>query len=399
MSDRVRFYLEGSVKEIQDLKKRGIFEQDELAKIMKRRTDYEHRLLSRTVKPEDFLSYVKYEGQVDRLRQLRIKRLKLSGKKSVSDWAGPRRINFTLERGTKRFPANLKLWMALVDYAHKNHSVNIVNRALASMLRLHPTNPDVWVYVAKFHVEQNANVPEARAVLQRGLRFNPDSQFLWLEYMRLELIYVAKILARRKILGIDHARKEEIAENEPVKQTEANTEEELTSDDLARANQDTLRDLPDVNVDILGDPETNPALRGDVALVIYDAAAARFNKSPQSELEFGLKVLSLFDEFKSLNQMHLCSHVIDSLAERVQENSETFETVEFLRVSLPLRNVEVDSPDFPDQLGLLFKVYGSSSKSVALKDSLRTLLAQKVLESDSADENLKKAVRVFESKM
>ena len=109
MSDKVRYYLESSVKEIKDLKERKIFDQDEISKLMKRRTDFEHKLLSRGVKPEDFIAYAKFEMQFDRLRQLRVDRLQLGGKNTISDWAGPRRIVFTLERGTRRFPANLKL--------------------------------------------------------------------------------------------------------------------------------------------------------------------------------------------------------------------------------------------------------------------------------------------------
>lgn len=39
--------------------------------------------------------------------------------------------------------------------------------------------------------------------MQRGLRLNSSSPPLWHEYFRLELVYVEKIKARRKILGID----------------------------------------------------------------------------------------------------------------------------------------------------------------------------------------------------
>lgn len=388
MSDRVRFYIEGSVKELKDLKQRGIFEQGELSHIMKRRTEYEHRLLSRKVKHEDFLAYAKFEMQVDRLRMLRIKRLRLGTRKSISDWAGSRRINFILERGTKRFPANLKLWMALIEYAHKQQSVNVVNRALASMLRLHTTEPEVWVYVSKYQMEENASVPEARAVLQRGIRFNPSSQYLWLEYMRLELIYVAKILARRQILGIDHARKEEISENA----TKLPENTELTVDDLVRANFDELRDLPDVNIDVLGNPETNPALMGDVALTVYDAALARFSTSLESRKEFAQKSLALFEEFTSLNRIYLCSHVLDSLHGGDDE-------IEAWRITLPIRFCDVKDLMFPDQLRLVFNLYSKSCKSIGLKQRIRDLLASRVLESEEADEQLKQAVNLFGSRL
>lgn len=39
--------------------------------------------------------------------------------------------------------------------------------------------------------------------MQRGLRLNPAEEQLWHEYFKLEQVYIEKIKARRKILGID----------------------------------------------------------------------------------------------------------------------------------------------------------------------------------------------------
>ena len=39
------------------------------------------------------------------------------------------------------------------------------------------------------------------ALLQRALRLNRDNPALWAEYARVELLYLAKIKERRRILG------------------------------------------------------------------------------------------------------------------------------------------------------------------------------------------------------
>lgn len=388
----MRFYLESSVSEIRDLKERKIFEQEELTKVMKRRTDFEHRLLSRNARAEDFVAYARYEMKLDRLRQLRVNRLKLGGRTTVSDYAGPRRIVFTLERGTKKFPSNLKLWTELIEYAHKAKNAKATKKALSSVLRTHTRNPEVWVYVAKFQLEQNASVPEARAVMQRGLRFNPQSAYLWLEYMRLELIYIAKLLARRKILGIEKARKEEVLENE------ADGDEKLTLNELEEPGEE-LPSLPSTRVDVLGDVESNPALRGDVALAVFDAALASL---PASEfLQLGRNAMEIFDQFTSLDRAYLCAHVVERLAEHAAQDAELRHAradIEGLEITLPLRYVDVASAEFPAALKTVFTQYAKSSKSVALKDELRTVLAQRVLETD-ADPSLKKAVELFVAKM
>lgn len=382
MSDKVRYYLENSIKEVEDLKKRGIFDKDEISKIIKRRTDYEHRLLARSVKPSDFLAYTTYEQQLDRLRHLRVRRLKKQHKlegKGVSDWAGRRRIQFIYDRATRRFPAELGLWTAAVEYGRKTNSPHVVNRALTAMLRLHPKKPEVWVYVAKYQAEENSAIVEARAVLQRGLRFNPDSEYLWLEYMRLELIYVAKILARRKLLGLDVAQRAESSE-----QNAQSTE--LSALDVQAAETE-LSNLPDINIEVLGDVQSNPALRGDVALAVYDAAAPRFGP------EFVVKSLQLIDEFTALDRQYLAEHVINHALTAYPAREDLI----FRSIILPIRYVAVNSPEFPDAFRLVINLYGRQNRSLTVRQQLRDYLAE-LLQVDM-DESLKKAVELFSARL
>ena len=51
-------------------------------------------------------------------------------------------------------------------------------------------------------------LPIPIVLLQRALRLNTTTESLWHEYFRLELVYIAKILARRQILGIDVSTEE-----------------------------------------------------------------------------------------------------------------------------------------------------------------------------------------------
>jgi len=38
--------------------------------------------------------------------------------------------------------------------------------------------------------------------MQRSLRLNSDAEALWAEYLRLELLYLAKVKERRRVLGL-----------------------------------------------------------------------------------------------------------------------------------------------------------------------------------------------------
>lgn len=82
-----------------------------------------------------------------------------------------------------------------------------MDKALMGVLRMHPMQAKFWIYAAVCAVEDRSDVAEARSYLQRGLRFNKRSRELWVEYAKLEMIFVAKVLARRRILGIGGASK------------------------------------------------------------------------------------------------------------------------------------------------------------------------------------------------
>jgi len=42
-------------------------------------------------------------------------------------------------------------------------------------------------------------VAAARTLLQRALRLNPDSEELWREYFRMEVLFVTRLTERRKV--------------------------------------------------------------------------------------------------------------------------------------------------------------------------------------------------------
>lgn len=130
-------------------------------------------------------------------------------------------------------------------------------------------------------------------LLQRALRLNTTTQSLWHEYFRLELVYIAKILARREILGIDASTKE--VEEDLLKDEEVDTDnmiklptvtgEEFTAFSKEES-EDEKEDTKDKKKSKKGKKEKkkeplteekaeelktekNPVLRGEVAMVVY----------------------------------------------------------------------------------------------------------------------------------
>lgn len=75
-------------------------------------------------------------------------------------------------------------------------------QVLTKSLQLHPRSAGLWSYAASWEFEHNKNTTVARNLMQQGLRVCKGDQQLWLDYLRMELVYAQKLSTRRQILGI-----------------------------------------------------------------------------------------------------------------------------------------------------------------------------------------------------
>ncbi|MCL7041589.1 hypothetical protein MKW94_002180 [Papaver nudicaule] len=221
MADVVQYRLERMLDELEDLEKRGIFSRTEIAEIVKKRRNFEYKLKRPSPLKQDFLSYIDYEKHLDSLRRLRKKvvsqdlkeqGIKKRKKKSSSDIAGVLRILGIFRLAVTRFKGDIHLWFMYLEYC-KERGHGRMKKILPQVLRFHPKVPGVWIYAASWEFDHNLNVAAARALMQNGLRACPDSEDLWVEYLRMELTYLNKLKARKAALGEDSGaltRKEDV---------------------------------------------------------------------------------------------------------------------------------------------------------------------------------------------
>lgn len=64
---------------------------------------------------------------------------------------------------------------------------------------------------ARYEFEVNSDAKAARGLLQSGLRLNNEAQELWIEYLRLELLYWEKLRMRAEVLGMALSAEDEVA--------------------------------------------------------------------------------------------------------------------------------------------------------------------------------------------
>ncbi|CAG8688995.1 17119_t:CDS:2, partial [Dentiscutata heterogama] len=199
MAETVQYYLEKMVPELEDYERKELFSKQEIKSIIRKRTNFEYSLKKRPCQKDDFLKYIEYEMNLEKLRKKRKERL---GKTSISDYAIIRRIYHIFDRAVIKFKGDIPLWLQYIEFAKSTGAGKLLGKIFGSALQLHPTKPLFWIHAAKWEFEANANITASRALLQRSLRLNPSSIQLWHEYFKLELVYIEKIKSRRKILGI-----------------------------------------------------------------------------------------------------------------------------------------------------------------------------------------------------
>lgn len=381
-SDKARFYLEQSIPELKEYERKKIFSlvcapsasqprhpnhfQDEINSIAKKRSDFEHKINARECAPSNYARYAEFEINVDSLRRKRVKRLTVRAPMH----SGQRRVFFILDRATRKFPGDIGLWMQQIEYARLQKAYKKLSQILTKALRLHPSKPDLWTYAAHVAMEDHADVTEARSYMQRGLRFCKGSRSLWLEYMKLEVLYIAKIAARKQILGIEELQKQFMDDTN----ADLETLPQSTADDRHISQEGA-------NEALLLKMANTRALSGAIPIAIFDAAMIQFKDDDKLCLDY-------FDTVHNMDSLSCLSSVLQHITDHMLRCWPSSWRTVVCNMKLSCVGTAVTSPAFPRHFGSSLKKLQEASVEVAsckgLVDAVRDWL-QNFLENDSLD--------------
>ena len=274
---------------------------------------------------------------LENLRRRKAKRLGVKG-----DWyAGQRRILFVLDRATRKFHGDIGLWIQYLEYARQQKAFKKVSELLTNLVRLHPTKPEVWIYAATYTIEEHGDMTEGRSYMQRGLRFCKYSQEIWLEYTKLELLYIAKILARRKILGLGQpSQKEQVQNISDDPDADMIAIPIITADEIGPS----LEEDQEVNMNALQALEATPALSGAIPNAIFDAAMNQFK-----DARLGGRFFELAKSFGSIPCLNnILEHISNALIGLEPSNPISLDCY----IRQPLLAIKPRAPGFPRALGI-----------------------------------------------
>jgi U3 small nucleolar RNA-associated protein 6 len=255
--------------------------------------------------------------------------------------------------------------MQSIEYARKQKAHKKLSQILTNVLRLHPTKPDFWIYAAQFAMAEHADMTEARSYMQRGLRFCKNAKKIWLEYAKLEILYIAKIAARRQILGINGSSTTET----PVQSLDDPDADVLMLHNATREDiNPTLPDHDDIDQVALRTLESTPAMTGAIPVAIFDAGIAQFQNDPT----FGKSFFDMCSEFENVPCLRkILNHIVDAM---IGANPDAWQA-QVCYVKVAVVGLDVSSPDFP--LGL--NVSLSRLKEILSRAKQRIDVAEDIL--------------------
>ena len=292
MSTRAQYYLEQALPELLDLKRKGVFDEREVQAIARKRTGYEEALARKVVRKQDFLRYVEYETNLEALRRSRINSRQVKDtKKSISDWAGTRRILFIYERATTKFHGDIELWLQYIDCARQQKATKQLARIFAKVLQLHPRSAALWIAAADHEWSHNGNIVAARNLALKALRLNDDNGDLIVWYYRLELRFAAQLVSRRQVLGLSTGALEQVDDEEDF-----TSEAELDADEIALT---VAEDAPMAPADA-----TQRIMDGTLPLVLLRKQASGANRQARLWQE-------LYDTTLAFGEIKLAAEMLD----------------------------------------------------------------------------------------
>ena len=218
MAEQVQAILDGMVAPLRDLEERGVFSAEEIHAIVERRRTSEYALRRRQARKADFIEYIQNEINLEKLRELRVKRLKRQQPRSdhragggfIGDKHIRSHIHLIWTRTLRKFRSDMTVYLLYADYLTETKNWNKLSLLYAQALQIFPRVEGLWIRAASHEFFQAGNIQSARVLLQRGLRINGSAEDLWIQSFVLELHIVQKFQGREAILRGEQEATEDV---------------------------------------------------------------------------------------------------------------------------------------------------------------------------------------------
>ncbi|KAI0427169.1 U3 small nucleolar RNA-associated protein 6-domain-containing protein [Xylaria sp. FL1042] len=384
VAEKARFYLEQAVPQLREFEAKGIFNPDEIRSLVRKRTDYEHIVLSPGNKAQDWVNYVAWERSLEALRAKRCRRLEI---RTSSKHAGEGRVFGILERSVNRHPGSMELWKEYLSYATKMRATKRYRKVMTRALRMHPAKPELWVLAGQ-KAASNGDMHAARGFFMRGSRFCTRDPTVWLAYAKCEMEWLEKMEARKgKKGGVEKAIQEQAEhDDDEIKFGDDDSDDDVDENgQLVIPNPDNAAAKKVFDAETTSKLKNNPALDGAIPLAIFDVAKKQaFFNAPVGEQFFN--VFAIFTKISI--QARIVQHVLDSMNELYPNDTST----SYCYIRQPLIGLDPNTPAYPkalrETLGRIKSALPTTTNAKALSSKLKSWL-NTLLSSEDLDSGIR----------
>lgn len=314
--ERVQYSLERTLPQLRILDEHRILTKDELRSVTIQRQEFEARLIRRKADKTDFVRYLEFEDDLHALVTLRARerhRLAVERSKAGDEDAKAQLLPRSffpkqaasssaqcvaiLERMVRKFRFDVDAWERYIAWAKRRKMRVVAGRVYARALALHPMQPALWLSAADYELNTHADPSAARALLQRGIRTNKltdtaalsaesvkaqktgrgaralrdpgalrwhvspyeqDVLRMWVEYMRMELVFIERLRRRWRVLGME-------SDVEPREQGAEAAAQSVALDDESDEDEETAAAEAEVDADVpQEETDTQPAPKAGI---------------------------------------------------------------------------------------------------------------------------------------
>jgi hypothetical protein len=203
MGDQVERALEETVPLLRQVRKLKLLSGPEIESVVRRRRDHEYALRRPAATRAEFMQYAAFERETTEVLRARAEGKNLPEKRARSiTMQQAARVNLVYSRAIRKFKGDDTLYLQYARHCIATGSRRAAEKVLARAIAHRGDSEKVWLAAAAFHFEACGDIKVARAISQRGLRALKTSKLLWREYFRMELAYLAKLVARRTTIGM-----------------------------------------------------------------------------------------------------------------------------------------------------------------------------------------------------
>lgn len=353
--------------------------QEEIRTIVKKRNDFEHRVLSPGNQPSEWSSYAHWEQSLESLRRKRCNRLKIRHLNSAH--AGQGRVLSIYERAVNRHPGSGALWREYLSYTASIKAAKRWRRIMTNALRMKPTDAELWVMAGR-RSAHNGDMAAARGFFMRGCRFCNSDCALWLEYARCEIEWLEKMERKKRNQG-NKALLAKVDDEQELRLLESDDEDE--QDGNALLPEPSKAQAKTIDKHAAQQLSSNPAMDGAIALAIFDIS----QKQPFFDASAAEQFFDLFASFRSIAvQPRISQHVLETLDDKYPESASTCNCY----IRQPILGLNPFTPEFPHSLRDVLARLDEKMKTTKERDELKEKTGQWIdgyLALEGLDEGIK----------